>query len=62
MNRVKDCYDCPYIKEKMRKKKIEIPKFMSRSTISQTINGYLKQSKKERIIIVKHANKCYLYN
>lgn len=41
---------------------LEIPTFISRRTISQTVNGYLQQSKKERIIIVKHGNKCYVYN
>ena len=40
---------------------LEIPTFVSRRTISKTINGYLYQSSKERTIIVKHGSKCYVY-
>ena len=41
---------------------LEIPTFVSRKTISGTIKGYLMQSSKERVIIVKHGKKCYFYN
>jgi hypothetical protein len=40
---------------------LEIPKFVSRRVIHDTVRGYLSQSKKNRIIIVKHGNKCYVY-
>lgn len=40
---------------------LEIPTFVSRRVIGKTINGYMKQSSKGRIIIVKHGNKCYVY-
>ena len=40
---------------------IEIPSFITRRTIAKTVNGYLSQSKTKRIIIVKHGNKCYVY-
>lgn len=40
---------------------LEIPNFVSRRVIGKTINGYMKQSSKGRIIIVKHGNKCYVY-
>ena len=40
---------------------LEIPTFVSRRVIGKTINGYLKQSSKGRIIIVKHGSKCYVY-
>ena len=40
---------------------LEIPMFVSRKTISETIKGYLVQSSKQRIIIVKHGKKCYVY-
>lgn len=40
---------------------LDIPRFVTRKTISQTINGYLAQSSKKRIIIVKHGRKCYIY-
>ena len=40
---------------------LEIPTFVSRRIISRTVNGYLKQSSKKRIIIVKHGKKCYVY-
>lgn len=40
---------------------LEIPTFVSRRVIGKTISGYLKQSSKSRIIIVKHGNKCYVY-
>lgn len=41
---------------------LEIPTFVSRKTISSTVKGFLKQSSKERVVIVKHGNKCYFYN
>ena len=41
---------------------LEIPTFVSRKTISGTIKGFLMQSSKERVIIVKHGKKCYIYN
>lgn len=41
---------------------LEIPTFVSRKIISGTIKGYLKQSSKDRIIIVKHGRKCYTYS
>ena len=41
---------------------LEIPTFVSRKTISATIKGYLMQSSKERVIMVKHGNKCFIYN
>ena len=40
---------------------LEIPTFVPRMIIGKTINGYLKQSSKNRIIIVKHGSKCYVY-
>lgn len=40
---------------------LEIPTFVSRRVIGKTINGYMKQSSKGRIIIVKHGNRCYVY-
>ena len=40
---------------------LEIPTFITRRTIAQTINGYLSQSSTKRVIIVKHGNKCYVY-
>jgi len=40
---------------------LEVPKFISRKTISRTVYGYLKQSKHGRVIIVKHGPKCYIY-
>ena len=40
---------------------LEIPTFVSRRVIGKTISGYMKQSSKGRIIIVKHGNKCYVY-
>ena len=40
---------------------LEIPTFVSRRVIGKTISGYLKQSSKQRIIIVKHGKKCYVY-
>lgn len=40
---------------------LEIPTFVSRRVIGKTISGYLKQSSKGRIIIVKHGKKCYVY-
>lgn len=56
LNRIKSA------KEQADNVVLEIPMFISRRTISQTVNGYLRQSKKERIIIVKHGKKCYVYN
>lgn len=41
---------------------LEIPTFISRKTISSSVKGFLKQSSKRRIIIVKHGNKCYTYD
>lgn len=41
---------------------LEIPTFVSRKTISSTVKGFLRQSSKERVVIVKHGNKCYFYN
>lgn len=41
---------------------LEIPTFISRKTISSTVKGFLAQSSKERIVIVEHGDKCYLYN
>lgn len=55
LNRIKDA------KEQGENIVLEIPTFVSRKTISKTINGYLKQSSKQRIIIVKHGIKCYVY-
>lgn len=40
---------------------LEIPTFVSRKVIGTTIKGYLKQSSKSRLIIIKHGNKCYVY-
>ena len=40
---------------------IEIPRFVSRKTIGSTIIGYLKQTSKDRVIIVKHGSKCFVY-
>ncbi|TGX82997.1 hypothetical protein E5358_04875 [Palleniella muris] len=40
---------------------LEIPPFISRRIINNTIGGFLKQSHKNRIIIVKHGEKCYIY-
>lgn len=40
---------------------LEIPPFIEKKVISNTINGYLKQTSQERIIIVKHGKKCYIY-
>lgn len=40
---------------------LEIPTFVSRRVIGKTISGYLKQSSQNRIIIVKHGKKCYVY-
>ena len=55
LNRIKDA------KKQADNVVLEIPTFVSRRTISTTVNGYLKQSSKQRIIIVKHGNKCYVY-
>ena len=55
LNRIKDA------KEQADNIVLEIPTFVSRKTVSNTILGYLKQSSKDRIIIVKHGNKCYVY-
>ena len=40
---------------------IEVPDFISRRVITNTVNGYMNQSSKKRIIIVKHRGKCYVY-
>lgn len=55
LNRIKDA------KKQADNIILEIPVFVSRRTIGKTINGYLKLSSKERIIIVKHGGKCYVY-
>ena len=55
LNRIKEA------KEQADNVVLEIPQFVSRRTISKTINGYLKQSSKARIIIVKHGSRCYVY-
>lgn len=56
LNRIK------YAKKQADNFVLEIPTFVTRKTISRTIKGYLKQSSKDRIIIVKHGNKCYIFN
>lgn len=55
LNRIKDA------KKQADNFVLEIPTFVSRKTIGTTVNGYLKQSSKQRIIIVKHGSKCYVY-
>ncbi|MCR5333574.1 MAG: hypothetical protein K6E45_01475 [Bacteroidaceae bacterium] len=55
LNRIKDA------KKQADNVVLEIPTFVSRRTIGTTVNGYLKQSSKQRIIIVKHGSKCYVY-
>ena len=55
LNRIKSA------KEQADNMIIEIPSFITRRTIAKTVNGYLSQSKRKRIIIVKHGNKCYVY-
>ena len=56
LNRIKSA------KEQADNAVLEIPTFVSRKTISSTIKGFLMQSSRERIIIVKHGKKCYIYN
>ncbi len=56
LNRIKSA------KEQADNAILEIPTFVPRKTIGTTINGFLLQSKKERIIIVKYGKKCYTYN
>lgn len=56
LNRIKSA------KEQADNVVLEIPSFVSRKVISSTIKGYLKQSSIDRIIIVKHGNKCYTYS
>lgn len=41
---------------------VEVPDFVSRRTISRTVIGYLKQVSKERVVIIIHKNRCYVYN
>lgn len=40
---------------------LEAPTFIPRRIIWRTVTGYLKQTSKDRIIIVKHGSKCYVY-
>ncbi len=40
---------------------LEIPTFISRNTISDTVKGFLMQSSKDRIVIVIHGDKVYTY-
>ena len=40
---------------------LEIPSFVDRETIHRTVNGYLSQSRKERIIIAHWKNKLLVY-
>ena len=55
LNRIKDA------KKQADNMILEIPTFITRRVISETIKGYLSQSNKSRIIIVKHGEKCYVY-
>lgn len=41
---------------------LEIPTFVSRKSISKAVKGYLRLSSKDRFIIIKHGNKCYVYD
>ena len=40
---------------------LEVPTFVSKSTIKSAIKGYFSVSNKSRIIIVKHGDELYIY-
>ena len=41
---------------------LEVPAYISKEVIDSTVIGYLNQSSKERIIIVKQGKDAYIYN
>ena len=41
---------------------LEVPTYISKEVIDSTVIGYLNQSLKERIIIVKQGKDAYIYN
>lgn len=40
---------------------LEIPTFVTKTTINDTVHGYLSQSRKQRIILVKHGERLYVF-
>lgn len=40
---------------------LEIPTFVTKTTINDTVHDYLSQSRKQRIILVKHGERLYVF-